>query len=39
LSSFLTDATPNIELPLLMNYEAKSMHEKFPLAKALMEKR
>eukprot|EP01038_Epipyxis_sp_PR26KG_P004820 gene4820-6755_t len=39
LMSFLPDDVPNNELPLLINFEAKSIAEKFPLAKSNMEKR
>lgn len=39
LMSFLPDNVPNQELPLLINFEAKSIAEKFPLAKEIMEKR
>ena len=36
---FLNDEIPNSELPLLINFEAKSLHERFEMAKAHMEKR
>lgn len=37
--SFLLDSTPIRELPLLVEFEAKSIAEKFPAAKARMEQR
>jgi hypothetical protein len=39
LASFLTNDTTNAELPLLINFEAKTMFEKYPLARAVLEKR
>lgn len=37
--SFLLDTVPTRELPLLVEFEAKSIAEKFPAAKARMEAR
>ena len=39
LMSFLPDDVPNHELPLLINFEAKSIAGQFPLAKEAMERR
>ena len=36
---FLRDETPNSELPLLINFEAKSLYAKFDLTKEIMNKR
>lgn len=35
--SFMKEGTPACELPLLVEFEAKSIADKFPLAKRLME--
>jgi hypothetical protein len=37
LMSFMLDDTPVADLPLMIEFEAKSIAEKFPLAKARME--
>ena len=39
LSSFLMDDTNNAELPLLVNYEAKTMFENYPRAVEALERR
>lgn len=39
LMSFIPESIPNHELPLLINFEAKSIAEKFPDMKAYMERR
>lgn len=39
LMGFLHDETPNSELPLLINFEAKSLYERFEFAKKHMERR
>ena len=36
LASFLTNDTTNAELPLLVNFEAKTMFENYPLARSLL---
>jgi len=37
--SFLSDRVPNSELPLLINFEAKSIADKFNLTRQTMENR
>uniref|UniRef100_A0A7S0SXL7 Methyltransferase FkbM domain-containing protein n=1 Tax=Chromulina nebulosa TaxID=96789 RepID=A0A7S0SXL7_9STRA len=39
LTGFISPSTPRNELPLLVEFEAKSIAEKFPLAKELLESR